>query len=103
MGKKFNRDIHRVQRVKMDAAFQRMQLGQAIDPQTLGMIACSSCGATKVTLQRVSEKCEKPVRYACETCQDEGLRGVGGRLGRIKQMARTFQSHPLLLEQGGNE
>lgn len=98
MGKKFNRDIHRVQRVKMDAAFQRMQLGQAIDPQTLGMIACSSCGATKVTLTRVSERCVRPVIYACETCQDEGLRGVSGRLGRIKKMAHILQIKPSLLD-----
>jgi len=98
LSRSFNRDTKRVEKARLNTMYQKMQEGQSLDPKSMCVVACSQCGASKVTLTRVSERCVKPVVYACETCQDEGLRGVGGRLGRIKKMAHTLQLKPSLLD-----
>jgi len=95
MGKYHSREIKRAERARLSAAYLAMQQGQFIDPKMLGMVCCSSCGATKVTLQRMTEKDVKPAVYSCAGC----LEGVGSQTRRIKQIASLLQNDPSLIEQ----
>lgn len=98
MSKFHNRENRRAEKARLETAFALMQQGKTIDPKLLGMVCCSSCGATKVTLHRVTEKCVKPAVYSCDRCL-EGLEGLGRHSRRVARMVEVLQSDPSLVQQ----
>lgn len=92
------RDVRRAERGRLETAYDMMQRGMRLDPKLLGMVCCSKCGATKVTLHKMTDKCTKPAVYLCDTCL-EGNEGLGKHSRRMARMVDVLKEHPSLVEQ----